>query len=39
MAKVKLLSAEEIADGLITHIASLQGDAGMRGQAKTRNGQ
>ncbi len=39
MAKIKLLSAEEIADGLLTHIASLQGDKGMRGQAIKRNGQ
>ena len=39
MAKIKLLSAEEIADGLLTHIASLQGNKGMRGQAIKRNGQ
>lgn len=39
MAKTKLLSVEQIADGLLEHMASLQGDKGMRGQSLKRNGQ
>lgn len=39
MVKTKLLSVEQIADGLLEHMASLQGDKGMRGQSLKRNGQ
>jgi len=39
MAKIKVLSADEIADGLFKLISSMQGDKGMRSQATKRNGQ